>query len=227
MAAQRYRFLSLLVGTGKPWTTYRVIMSFRNTWTGTCFVKGAVKKRGLKFGLLNAGSLGTRHDELIAAMERHDVDVMAINETWLRQGEEGRAPAVPNYRLRHVPRPASVRSRGGGVGAYIRRGVTARVLPHPATDNVEQMWLCMTVNAKKIVIGIAYRPPWLNVDVFMTALSASMEAFAWCDNVIILGDFNINMLNPNESAKYKIEEFMACHSNVSKSPHILQPTVRL
>ncbi|XP_063632474.1 probable cytochrome P450 313a1 [Cydia splendana] len=53
---------------------------------------------------------------------------MAINETWLREGEEGRAPVVPNYSLRHVPRPRSVRERGGGVGFYIRKanGVTLR-----------------------------------------------------------------------------------------------------
>ncbi|CAH2093688.1 unnamed protein product [Euphydryas editha] len=48
--------------------------------------------RKLKIGFLNPGSLGSRHDEFVYAMDKHNVDLMAINETWLKQGEEGRAP---------------------------------------------------------------------------------------------------------------------------------------
>ncbi|CAK1555038.1 unnamed protein product, partial [Leptosia nina] len=43
------------------------------------------------------------------------VDILAVKETWLREGETGRAPQVTGYRLRHIPRPPSVRTRGGGV----------------------------------------------------------------------------------------------------------------
>ncbi|KAH9633487.1 hypothetical protein HF086_013164 [Spodoptera exigua] len=41
----------------------------------------------IKFGLLNAGSLGTKQDEFLIAMGNHSVDIMAINETWLRSGD--------------------------------------------------------------------------------------------------------------------------------------------
>ncbi|KOB70049.1 Bromodomain adjacent to zinc finger domain protein 2B, partial [Operophtera brumata] len=44
-------------------------------------------------GLYNAGSLGTGHDNFIAAMEKYSADIMAINETWIREGEIGRAPS--------------------------------------------------------------------------------------------------------------------------------------
>ncbi|XP_048486439.1 uncharacterized protein LOC125490638 [Plutella xylostella] len=33
---------------------------------------------------------------------------MAINETWLREGEIDRAPVIPGYRLRHTPRPPAL-----------------------------------------------------------------------------------------------------------------------
>ncbi|CAH2105512.1 unnamed protein product [Euphydryas editha] len=59
----------------------------------------------LKVGFLNPGSLGTKHEEFLVAMSRHNVDIMAINETWLKTGEEDRAPRLPGYRLRHIPRP--------------------------------------------------------------------------------------------------------------------------
>ncbi|XP_063358853.1 laminin subunit alpha lam-3-like [Cydia amplana] len=72
---------------------------------------------------------------------------MAINETWLHDGEEGRAPVIPNYRLRHIPRPRSVRARGGGVGFYVKNGVAARRCAHPPDMGVEQMWLKLSINA--------------------------------------------------------------------------------
>lgn len=178
-------------------------------------------KRKLKVGLLNAGSLGTRHDEFLVAMERHSVDIMAINETWLREGEEGRAPAVPGYRLRHVPRPQGVRARGGGVGFYIRRGLTLRVLPHPPHPSVEQMWLGINVNGQKICIGTAYRPPWLNVDLFIDALSSSLESLAWCNSTILLGDFNINLLNDGDSNCNKLKDFLLCYR---MTQHVSVPT---
>ncbi|CAG9136300.1 unnamed protein product [Plutella xylostella] len=74
------------------------------------------KNKSLLVGLFNAGSLGTGHDELIATVLRYDVDIMAINETWLREGEIDRAPVIPGYKLRHTPRPPGKRMRGGGVG---------------------------------------------------------------------------------------------------------------
>ncbi|CAG4978339.1 unnamed protein product [Colias eurytheme] len=66
----------------------------------------------LKIGFLNPGSLGTGHEEFIVAVGRHNVDILALNETWLRAGEEGRAPRMPGYRLKHIPRPVSIRNRG-------------------------------------------------------------------------------------------------------------------
>lgn len=93
-------------------------------------------------------------------MSEHSVDIMAINETWLRPNEEGRARSVPGYRLKHVPRSASVRGgRGGGVGSYIKTGIGARVLNHSEQLDVEQKWLSVKINGRKILVGTAYRPP--------------------------------------------------------------------
>lgn len=88
-------------------------------------------KRRLKLSLLNVGSLGIRHDEFVVAMGRHDVVIMAINETWLREGEEGRAPALPGYQLCHIRRPAAVRSgASGSVFIYVTPLLSAYYLIH-------------------------------------------------------------------------------------------------
>lgn len=97
------------------------------------FIIQFIKAKHVSLGLLNAGSLHTRHDEFLVALERHAVDILAVNETWLREGEDALAPSPRGYRLRHIPRPKGRFSRGGGVGFYLRRGIAARPLHHPHT----------------------------------------------------------------------------------------------
>ncbi|CAH2097892.1 unnamed protein product [Euphydryas editha] len=177
--------------------------------------------RKLKIGFLNPGSLGSRHDEFIYAMDKHNVDLMAINETWLKQGEEGRAPHVPGYRLRHIPRPDSLRSRGGGVGYYIRNGLSARTHTHPTSPMVEQMWLNLKVSDKRIFLGTAYRPPWLSVRVFLDALTETICSLPGCDYTILVGDFNINYLNTTHHHTHMLEEFLTIHK---MKQHTKEPT---
>lgn len=173
-----------------------------------------MQSKYLRVGLLNAGSLGTNHDDFIAGMIKHNVEIMAVNETWLQAGEEGRAPHVPGYCLRHVPRPPTVRAgRGGGVGFYIKRGVKFRTFSHPVDpkhQSVEQMWLTLKVNGKKVAIGTAYRPPWLDVELFLDALTDTVNSVSCCDNIIVLGDFNINMLSTNDNKTKNLLTVLRC-----------------
>lgn len=178
----------------------------------------------LKVGLFNAGSLGTGHDNFIDAITRNDIDILAVNETWLKPGEEGRAPTLTGYRLHHIPRPLTVRSRGGGVGFYIKRSINTRILPHPVDPlhiSVEQMWLAVVLNGRKIVIGTAYRPPWMNVDIFLDAISDSISSFSSYDNLILMGDFNINLFQVNDMKTLKLMTFLSC---LGLSQLITEPT---
>lgn len=174
-----------------------------------------VNRKHLKVGLYNAGSLGTNHDNFTAAVSKSDLDLLAINETWLRTGEEGRAPHVSGYRLRHIPRPTGGRSRGGGVAFFIKSntGMSVRTWAHPVDPLhklVEQMWVILTLNGKKLVIGTAYRPPWMDVDLFFDAITDSITSIPVYDNLILLGDFNINYLNKNENKTLKFMSFLSC-----------------
>lgn len=171
-----------------------------------------VKSNKLKIGLLNPGSLATRHDEFIVAMKRHVVDIMAINETWLHKGEEGRAPVVPGYRFQHTPRPVEIRNRGGGVGFYLRRDLTVRILQYPVCPMVEQMWICVKTNAKSLLVGTAYRPPWLNTHTFLDAISDSLSSFTQYDHIVLLGDFNIDMSHKITAGAKLFSDFLRSHN---------------
>lgn len=185
------------------------------------FVIQFVKRKNLKIGFLNPGSLGTRHEEFLVALENRSVDIMALNETWLRRGEESRAPLPAGYRLRHIPRPPSVRARGGGVGFYVRNGIYARQIKPPQVSSVvEQMWLSITVNGTRFAIGTAYRPPWLSVDTFLDALTETVSSFSIYDHIILVGDFNINLLANDPNTK-KLTSFLQ-YSNLDQ--YVTLPT---
>jgi hypothetical protein len=133
---------------------------------------------------------------------------LAINESWLKDGQDKRAPAPPGYRLRHIPRPSSIRARGGGVGFYIRDGIHVRQIKHPLVSEVEQMWIRVTLNRLRFAIGTAYRPPWLKIDTFVDALTETISSFAGFDHIILMGDFNVNMLAVDDTNTKKITTFL-------------------
>ncbi|GFG33530.1 hypothetical protein Cfor_11378, partial [Coptotermes formosanus] len=125
----------------------------------------------LTLGLLNVRSLNTGRDELICSMDKHKPDILALNETWLKQEEDRFAPVIPGYSLKHIPRQNG--ARGGGVGFYIRRGVRVRHRQHP-NSVLEQMWLELSVpGTGRIAIGTAYRPESISVSTAIESLSES------------------------------------------------------
>ncbi|XP_061715607.1 uncharacterized protein LOC133523870 [Cydia pomonella] len=107
---------------------------------------------------------------------------------------------IPNYRLRHIPRPRSVRARGGGVGFFVKNGVEARRYAHPPDMEVEQMWLKLSMNGLTLLIGTAYRPPWLSIDTFIDTMTDTISSFSKFDYIVLMGDFNINLLNNDRNA---------------------------
>ncbi|KAL0831856.1 hypothetical protein ABMA28_001386 [Loxostege sticticalis] len=150
-------------------------------------------------------------------------DIMAINETWLGPGEEDRAPKLTDYRLRHTPRPSHIKKGlGGGVGFYVRRGINVRACPHPVTSaSVEQMWISTRLLNQVIIIGTAYRPPWLDPEVFLNAITESVASFTWADGLVLTGDFNINLLNEGSS---RCRELMQCIHSQNLKQLIDEPT---
>lgn len=165
----------------------------------------------LKVGLFNPGSLNTGHDEFTVAFLELAPDILAINETWLRDGEGDKAPIVPGYRFIHMPRPRSIKDgRGGGVGFYIRKGINARICPHPVVPSVEQMWLRLTIVGRTVIVGTSYRAPWQDAVSHFDALTDSIASFPKCDYLVLVGDFNIDLLDPNNSKRSLLQQFLQC-----------------
>lgn len=166
--------------------------------------------KNFKLALYNAGSLNTGHDDFLIAMDRFNADVVAINETWLSSGQEACAPAPPGYRLRNAPRPRAMKGgRGGGVAFYVKKNLRVRFERHPGTDT-EQLWLSTRLNGHHVIIGTAYRPPWLSLDTFIDSLTESITSFGKFDYVVLMGDFNVNMIHNTSVDVMKVTQFLQC-----------------
>lgn len=83
------------------------------------------------------------------------------------------------------------------------------------------MWLSVSCTKSRLLVGTAYRPPWLDVDDFFSALIDSVASFHGFDYTILIGDFNINTLTPNNSGVVKLGHFL---HHVGLMNHVVQPT---
>ena len=93
--------------------------------------------------LLNVRSINNKAMAVKDLVVDHDVDILAMTETWLRAGNHddiAMGTLCPNsYRFLHVPRP---QGRGGGVGLLFKDSLeinsSAPVLP--STKNFQGYW---------------------------------------------------------------------------------------
>lgn len=184
-----------------------------------------------------AGSLNSKHNEFLVAMERYCSDILAINETWVQKGQEDCAPVMLGYRFIHVPRTLRTRAAGVGVAFYIKHDHSARkwTLHLPAT-NVEQLGISVTINGRRILIGTAYRPHWACVDKLLDALTDSITSFSNFDSIVLVGNVNINILEYDSGNAKRLHLFFdytnftnfvtlpthfTCHSETLIDLHIL------
>lgn len=161
-------------------------------------------KNNFKLGFLNARSLNTGRDELESAIETHKPDILALNETWIKEGGELIAPSIHGYVFKHKARR---KRTGGGVGFYIRQGIRFKVCDHPSSQ-LEQMWLEVRLPGARMAIGTAYRPEAVSVSTALDSLSESLNVFASCEYTCLLSDLNIDLLKPETSKTRDLIHFL-------------------
>ena len=64
------------------------------------------------------------------------------------------------------------------------------------------LWVEVTVNHKKIAIGTLYKAPKIPCKTFYDAYNSLVYIFSKYEDPVLLGDFNVNMLD-KESLDYK------------------------
>ena len=132
-------------------------------------------------------------------------DIIGISETWNVLNPD--LFSIPKYKLELNCR---VNERGGGVGAYINSSLDYTRLDDINIHNAESLWL--RVNIKKVlIIGIVYRKPSGDINEFINDMSIVLEKIKIDKHsIVILGDFNINLLARDEKS-FALISMMECY----------------
>lgn len=142
----------------------------------------------------NIRSLSKNFDVLCSFLAQHHsrYDIIAITETWLMPDE---CFNIPGYTF--LSRPRIAKTRGGGVGLYIRNSITYKDCPRLAKAiNYKSEFMFMELD--DVVVGVVYRPPQADMNEFLNDLET---VFTFLTNnskrAVIMGDMNIDILGTN------------------------------
>ena len=157
-------------------------------------------------GFLNINSLRNKIIDLRVIVERCLPDILVIGETKLGSDFRTENFLINEYQ---VPMRRDRNEFGGGLLQYVRKGVLCNRISALETSNLELLCSEMTVNKRKWIIYSIYRPPdSSNIDSFFRDLTTSLNiAFDKYDNVILMGDINIDTLNKQDSTYNKFLSF--------------------
>ncbi len=122
----------------------------------------------------------------------NEFDIIAIGETWLSDNVSDSDLTLSGY---HVPFYKHRGARGGGVMLYVKEHIGAIHRTDLEKNNTEILWAEIRLQSKKVLLGVAYRPPGmtsLQVDDFLDSLNDQIENAANenPDALLLLGDFN-------------------------------------
>lgn len=145
----------------------------------------------IRIGHLNVRSLFPSMVQFSSLINKNNLDIMTVSETWLNDDIPTNIIKIPNYRFLRKDR----QGRGGGVGIYVRESIKCKIVLEKfgCVEGVEHLWIELHFGRLNILLGVIYRVPTNNVVTFLQhiddLLSFTMPQF---ENIIILGDFNID-----------------------------------
>lgn len=155
-------------------------------------------KNLLKVAHININGLENKLSEIIALLQEKDFDVLGITETHLTNQVNDEQLHIDGYKLYRRDRDESEckdAPKGyGGCLTYVKSSLIAV----PMTDNynnnnIEAVWVELTNNSQKILIGSLYRHP-KDLAFYEKLQNILEQILARRKNVAIVGDLNSDLL---------------------------------
>ena len=173
----------------------------------------------------NCRSLYSKLEEVEIMLRDGDMEMFFISETWLTSAVSDSLLDVDGYNMLRLDRDTCLgKNRGGGLLAYTKEDIKAKLLPELCVSRLcaEVMAVQLSLDyTKPIYILCAYRPPHQSVVDFLEVMDSIVDSLYVKANfeLNIIGDTNINTLKRNADTK-RYHEFMRRHglSNMIKLP---------
>ena len=181
------------------------------------------KAKGLKIVHLNIRSLPRKIDQLRTILQGSNIDIVTLSETWLHAKVDSQMIDIQgyiSYRLdRNTQNTNSKTKRGGGLIAYVKSSLDVYVQKEECSSNrdIEVQWLkILRKNSKTILLANVYRPPPGKVDQAIKSIEKGLTVLQEPnEEIVILGDFNIDYKN-KKSMNYKKLKFFERSSSLEQ-----------
>jgi exonuclease III len=173
-------------------------------------------KKGFKLAHYNINSLLGHLDELKIAMGLSPFDVLALTETKLDGQITDDEINLPGYKI--AARKDRTRN-GGGVLIYCLEHLQTTTTPEhfmqdlDPNEQLECAWAEISLpSTKPFLVGVLYRPPDSVLETFFTSLNSVLNRVSGQDHhTYLMGDFNVNLLNPRGGHPRQLIDLMNDH----------------
>ncbi|MCG8033229.1 MAG: hypothetical protein JAZ03_13755 [Candidatus Thiodiazotropha taylori] len=132
--------------------------------------------------------------------ELSNFDVISLTETWLNDTITNQDIAFNNFQLPF--RRDRIGDSHGGIAVYVKTGIPCKRRDDLELINIECMWLEVNIRNRKILVGTFYRPP-NSTPLVLNEIenSIGLAVDTGITDIIVLGDFNLNILNTQSERK--------------------------
>ncbi|MEW8547336.1 MAG: endonuclease/exonuclease/phosphatase family protein, partial [Candidatus Thiodiazotropha sp.] len=152
----------------------------------------------LSFVHYNVQSIVSKLD--ILHSELFDFDVLAFTETWLNPSVDSDDLTLLSYNK--PERKDRVGDNHGGVMLYVKEALYYKRRADLEIGGIESIWIELVNHHKHILFGLFYRPPNSDANYYANIEnSISLAVDTGITDILITGDFNLNLLNPQTARK--------------------------
>lgn len=165
-------------------------------------------EKGLIFAHLNTRSMRKKMDDIKLLIKNECIDVFTISESWLDANVSDAEINIPGYTLfrrdRHLGYDYGNDNGSGGTVCYVKDHINATHRTDLNDDAIEALWVELKPShIKPILVCTFYRPPDMTVNYFKR-FDEIVQGIN-VDDIVILGDFNLDCLT--ENTYKKVDEF--------------------
>lgn len=185
-----------------------------------------LNNKGLKVCHLNVRSLPAHLDEIQALIQVNGFDLFLMTETWLNSTWEDNLINIDGYDMFRCDRI----NRGGGTAVYIKNSLICKRISL-LDDTCGTEYVCLEVKQHctrpNMAFIVLYRPPNSPALCYNNITKIIQAASYRYDEVIVAGDFNIDLLKNTDERLSKIfqdaglEQIVKCATRVSEGTETL------
>ncbi|MEW8548517.1 MAG: reverse transcriptase family protein [Candidatus Thiodiazotropha sp.] len=152
------------------------------------------------FSMVHYNVQSLQHKIDILEPELSTFDLVSFTETWLNDSILSEDLLLHDFRSPF--RRDRIGDSHGGIIVYVKNDIPCKRRQDLELLNIECVWLELNIKNRKLLVGTFYRPPSSSPQVLIDIEnSIGLAVDTGITDIVITGDFNLNMINPQSEKK--------------------------